>query len=744
MSENAVAPMHGQAPSSGKAPATYLAVLSLLAAAFMLFQLAVLRELRFQLTTSFSLTPFLFSSIIFFIAIGSLFATRIQATSQRVLRIGVLLLPAILLPVFALMLLSAHGQIDPSERLVTIVLEKPAPGTEVNSGDHIFRTTIFAFIAVGVAGYGIIFFLQGLLFALYFREARTMGVLSVVYAADLIASGAGAVLGGGLAFALTPIQTVLVSEGVFLAALWVSRRMLGIRPLHAGLMTVAAAGLMAVELGGGFITWLENPGFFTELTYSQWSRYRRIDAEEQSLNLMVYADGMLFQVHERNDTGHKHDPRAWMAQAIEKSTRPVKDVLIIGAGSGADVRVLRDLVGDRLNITAVELDQGFIDTARQSPWLWKTYGSAEIIAQEGRYFLENTPRQFDFIIYAFIDPQSATGNIGLPDCNFLYTDAGFRSALARVREGGLLYISRVFVEAEEKEWMGRMCAALESAGAVRENVRLYRDRGSSPWGAAGRLSAMHLLVGKGTRPPEMVTRSRIPVAWVDGGRAPTDMFPFNFGTGIWLETLIRWVAQEKVILIPACALLLGVLVLSGTSKARGTLFALGFGSFMLESLVLFNSFLLFGDPNLSAALAVGVFLLWSGVGSLWSHRLDHSKWSRVAVPAGIVIYSATAPLINAGMMASPVALRLLVFVIHGAIAGIPAGMAFPAALRKFPESSVPVLFFVDVMGCAIAPPLFWLAMNLWGLWMVIVLVTLSYAGVSLVILWPRARSATGA
>jgi hypothetical protein len=724
------------------APATYLVVLSLLAAAFMLFQLAILRELRFQLATNFSLTPFLFSSVIFFIAIGSLFAARIGANSEKILRLGILLLPTILLPAFSLMLLSAHGQIDPSERLATIVLENPAFGAPANIGDSSLRTAIFAFIAVGVAGYGVVFFLHGLLFALYFREARAMGLLSGVYAADLLASGAGALMGGGLAFVLTPIQTVLVAEIVFVVALWVSRSLLAIRPLHASIITLVAAGMMLVELGGGFMTWLEEPGFFTELTYSQWSRYRRIDAEEQPTNMMVYADGWLFQIHDRKDPGHKYDPRAWMAQVVEKSTRPVNDVLIIGAGSGADVRVLRDLIGDRLNITAVELDQGFVDTARHSSWLWKTYSTAEIITQEGRYFLENTKRQFDFVIYAFIDPQSATGNIGLPDCNFLYTDAGFRSALARVREGGYLYISRVFVESEEKEWMSRMCAALESAGAVRENVRLYRDRGSSPWGSAGTLSAMHILVGKGTRPPELVDRGRIPVPWVAGGKAPTDMFPFNFGTGIWLETVLGCVVRDKFLLIPGGALLLGVLVLSGTSKARATLFTLGFGSFMLESLVLFNSFLLFGDPNLSAAVAVGVFLLWSGVGSIWSQRLDHSSWCRFALPAGILVYAVSAPLINAGMIASPVPLRLLVFVIHGALAGIPAGMAFPAALRKFPESSVPVLLFVDVMGCAMAPPLFWLAMNVWGLWMVIVLVTLVYAAISVIIRWPNSRLAS--
>src|SRR5262249_13374366 len=91
--------------------AVYYSTISLLAMAFMLFQLSILRELRFQLTTLFTLTPFLFSSVIFFISLGSLAAQRVRKNADRVLRLGILVLPAILLPAFALMLLAAHGQV---------------------------------------------------------------------------------------------------------------------------------------------------------------------------------------------------------------------------------------------------------------------------------------------------------------------------------------------------------------------------------------------------------------------------------------------------------------------------------------------------------------------------------------------------------------------------------------------------------------------------------------------------------
>jgi hypothetical protein len=60
-------------------------------------------------------------------------------------------------------------------------------------------------------------------------------------------------------------------------------------------------------------------------------------------------------------------------------------------------------------------------------------------------------------------------------------------------------------------------------------------------------------------------------------------------------------------------------------------------------------------------------------------------------------------------------------------------MAFPSALRGFPQDLVPTLFFIDVIGCALAPPVFWLAMNLWGVWAMIGSATISYALVCIVL-----------
>jgi hypothetical protein len=61
---------HGTSVPARSTRTLYLGILALLAVAFMVYQMALLRELRFQLTTLFTLTPFLFSTVVFCIALG--------------------------------------------------------------------------------------------------------------------------------------------------------------------------------------------------------------------------------------------------------------------------------------------------------------------------------------------------------------------------------------------------------------------------------------------------------------------------------------------------------------------------------------------------------------------------------------------------------------------------------------------------------------------------------------------------
>jgi hypothetical protein len=89
----------------------------------------------------------------------------------------------------------------------------------------------------------------------------------------------------------------------------------------------------------------------------------------------------------------------------------------------------------------------------------------------------------------------------------------------------------------------------------------------------------------------------------------------------------------------------------------------------------------------------------------------------------------TAPILSIWTISSSAWIRCLIFAVHLAPAGIVAGMMFPLALRRFSDKPVASLFFMDVMGCAVAPLVFWLAMSTTGLWVVIAGSFVCYAAV---------------
>ncbi len=280
----------------------------------MIFQIAVLRELRFQLSTIFTLTPFLFSSVVVFIGLGSLAAGRLRSGSRTILRWSAVILPAVLLPLFALMILVAQGTIDHASE--GFAYGTPRPG----AGDAYIRAVVQGSIAVALFGYGAVFFLQGLIFALYFREGRREGILSNVYAVDLIASGFGALAGGLLTFVMSPTRMVMVASTLLLANTLVLARHLQPRRWLVAAATIATLGLIVGDVATGTLDRLEEPRWLGEpLAYSQWSRYCRIDVVDRPQELRVFADGLLFQGDRKGDTSHARNQRALPAGSRRRS-----------------------------------------------------------------------------------------------------------------------------------------------------------------------------------------------------------------------------------------------------------------------------------------------------------------------------------------------------------------------------------------------------------------------------------------
>jgi spermidine synthase len=714
-------------------PPEYLVVLSLLAFSFMLFQMSVLREIRYTLSTLFTLTPFLFSTVILFIGLGAV-AARQASSTAAVLRWSVAALPVLLLPLFALTVALSQSTMDHTADLFAQV---PTLEGQVRTDANYIGAVARAFITVAVFGYGSVFVLQGLIFALYFREGRDEGTLSRLYAVDLIASGVAALSGGVLASYVTPVGSVLLAVGALVVTLWLARRYLGLSPPLALAVTLTALAMIAGEWATGTVGRLETPRWLPgNLVFSIWTPYRRIDVTERGDTLTVHTDGLPVQFHEKNERLHQGDPRLLQALLAEHDGG-VKTVLVIGSGSGADIRVLRHRVARALQITAVEMEGGYVRAARAFPWLWESYRTARITVEEGRYFLEKNRQTFDMVIYAYIDPQSGISKLGIPDANFLYTDAGIRRAYSRLRAGGYFVLNRVYLVDQAPEFFSQLCATLQSAGMDRSEVSLYTSAESGNWGSFGQVGTATVLVRKGGPAPGLRHPLIVPVAWIDGGRPTTDFYPFSLVTDAWFGTLWDYV-KSRVVLAALLAILAALLLARiVTSLGHAHFFLLGLASFLVESLVLLNSFLLFGDPSLSAALAVGFFLLWGGIGSACSERLHARRGFYVAVPAVVLLYALTGPLVHAATMGTPVALRGAAFALHVSVVAIAVGATFPLSLRSFSGQAVAPMLFVDLVGCAVAPILFWLLMSSQGIPLVTVVCVASYGAVAAVLGWRR-------
>jgi spermidine synthase len=705
----------------------YLTVLFLLAFSFMVYQVAVLRELRFQLNTLFTITPFLFSAVVILIGAGSLSA-RFFRNTLKILKIVVLLMPLIAMPLFMNSILITQQVVDHTSTSSFF-------GAPLVGGSPQYMTSVIcAFIIAAIFGYGIVFFLQGLMFALYFRQGRDDGTLSNVYGVDLFASGLGALAGGALSFILTPVQLAMAASGVLIINLLFSFRFLNIKPVLALLEVIMVLIMIFSELIFGGLASLESPYWLgSNISYSRWTPYRRIDAAEDKDTFMVYADGILFQMYLKGENPHHWDIRKLPLQFLKNNNNAPQKVLIIGSGTGSDIRILRDLGAANLEITAVEIDPGFVETAGHFPWLWDSYRTAKIIVREGRYYLENTDEKFDMVIYGYVDPQSAVSTIGLPDANFLYTDSGLQSAYSHLEQGGILLITRIFFVEQEKEFLKRTCATVVSAGIPAEYARFYRDDFEELWGYYGRISTAHVVIGKGLKPAEITTGGVRPMECTYGGQPTTDFYPLSIESRIWFISFIKYFTDN-----PAAGIFLGILLIIlilrlSTGRVYLNFFILGFGSFLLESMVLFHSFLLIGNPSLSTSIAVGVFLIWNSVGSRYSAFFEKYKIFFVLVPVAMLVYSATAPMLNVLTIGSSEIIRIIAFALHLSFAGIVAGAIFPVSLRKFNKNDVPGMFFIDLIGCALAPAGFWLLLGLHGLFPVAFACCLCYGIVAVII-----------
>jgi spermidine synthase len=124
-----------------------------------------------------------------------------------------------------------------------------------------------------------------------------------------------------------------------------------------------------------------------------------------------------------------------------KANTTVKDVAIVGAGTGNDVAsALRSGVS---RVDAIEIDPAILATG-QARHPEKPYSDPRVHAMlnDARSFLRTTNNRYDMIVYGLLDSHtllSQAASVRLD--SFVYTVEGLREARARLKAGGVLSLS---------------------------------------------------------------------------------------------------------------------------------------------------------------------------------------------------------------------------------------------------------------------------------------------------------------
>ncbi len=196
-----------------------------------------------------------------------------------------------------------------------------------------------------------------------------------------------------------------------------------------------------------------------------WSPYYRIDYFPRQVTTVINVNGSLHQIvfdfHE--------DARAksrFAQGAFDDYTKPyeyvrnIRDVLIVGAGTGNDVAIARMKGAERID--AVEIDKELIALGRTLN-RHRPYEDprVNIIVDDARSYFKTCGRKYDLIVFGTLDSQALlSGMTSLRLDNYVYTLNAFLSARSLLKPGGALVLYHM---SPSKEIAAKIYQLLEEA-----------------------------------------------------------------------------------------------------------------------------------------------------------------------------------------------------------------------------------------------------------------------------------------
>ncbi|MEV4570111.1 spermidine synthase [Nonomuraea sp. NPDC049419] len=175
----------------------------------------------------------------------------------------------------------------------------------------------------------------------------------------------------------------------------------------------------------------------------------------------------------------------WEAQyglPYERTTKPPKDVLIVGAGSGTDVAIALSKGATRVD--AVEIDPKLRELGG-STHPDRPYDDPRVTTHvtDGRAFLERSGDRYDLILFALPDSLTlVSGASSLRLESYLFTEEAMRAARAHLKPGGTFSMYNYYRES----WLvDRLAATMQRAFGHRPCVDVVSTAGQQAVITAG-------------------------------------------------------------------------------------------------------------------------------------------------------------------------------------------------------------------------------------------------------------------
>jgi len=325
----------------------------------------------------------------------------------------------------------------------------------------------------------------------HFRDA-----IGKIYAFDLFGAGLGGLCIILLLFAFMPFEALAWIGGISLAATLIAAAamqsaaawsIVGISMIPALVMIWLALHSTAAispykDLsqtlripGTEIVAQRSSPLGLLDIVESRHTPYRHapglsLKAErEPPSQVALFTDGGNMSVITR-DAGER-DAFAYLDQttsALPYHLRELRQVLILGAGGGADVQQAR--YHQVPQITAVELNPQIVELLRNdygefSGHLYQR-NDVEVHINEARGFITRSSQRYDLIQVALMDAFGAsTAGLYALNESYLYTVEAFQTYMKHLQPGGYLSVSR-WIKLPPRDTLKLMATAIQ---ALRES-----------------------------------------------------------------------------------------------------------------------------------------------------------------------------------------------------------------------------------------------------------------------------------